>query len=115
MAIHAAMIDRMDREIGRYVAALEQAGLLENTLICFASDNGASAKSWCGMVAMTPTHLREVQPAICALVRDFPVRPIHPFVAIKRGYMKAESVPLWLFTGPAAFQEKASCERLPPT
>lgn len=44
MAIHAAMIDRMDREIGRYVAALEQAGLLENTLICFASDNGASAE-----------------------------------------------------------------------
>ncbi|MEY3172509.1 MAG: hypothetical protein RLZZ436_422 [Planctomycetota bacterium] len=44
MAIHAAMIDRMDQEIGRYVAALREAGLLDNTLICFASDNGASAE-----------------------------------------------------------------------
>jgi arylsulfatase len=44
MSIHAAMVDRMDQEIGRYVAALREAGLLENTLICFASDNGASAE-----------------------------------------------------------------------
>ena len=44
MAVHAAMIDRMDQEIGRYLQALEQAGQRENTLIFFASDNGASAE-----------------------------------------------------------------------
>jgi arylsulfatase A-like enzyme len=44
MAIHAAMIDRMDREIGRLVAQLKAMGVFENTLICFASDNGASAE-----------------------------------------------------------------------
>lgn len=44
MAIHAAMVDRMDQEIGRYLAALRQHGQLDNTLICFASDNGASAE-----------------------------------------------------------------------
>ncbi|MEY3459341.1 MAG: hypothetical protein RL215_2498 [Planctomycetota bacterium] len=44
MAIHAAMIDRMDQEIGRYLTALREANLLDNTLICFASDNGASAE-----------------------------------------------------------------------
>jgi arylsulfatase A-like enzyme len=44
MAIHAAMVDRMDREIGRYLAALKAAGQFDNTLICFASDNGASAE-----------------------------------------------------------------------
>ncbi|MEY2724858.1 MAG: hypothetical protein RLZZ458_725 [Planctomycetota bacterium] len=44
MAIHAAMVDRMDQEIGRYVKALREQGQLENTLICFASDNGASAE-----------------------------------------------------------------------
>ena len=44
MAIHAAMIDRMDREIGRVLAQLEAMGTLENTLIFFASDNGASAE-----------------------------------------------------------------------
>ncbi|MFM8726853.1 MAG: sulfatase-like hydrolase/transferase, partial [Planctomycetaceae bacterium] len=41
MAIHAAMIDRMDQEIGRYLQALQQTGQRENTLIFFASDNGA--------------------------------------------------------------------------
>lgn len=44
MAIHAAMIDRMDQEIGRVLAQLKSMGAYENTLICFASDNGASAE-----------------------------------------------------------------------
>jgi arylsulfatase len=44
MAIHAAMVDRMDREIGRVIAQLKAMGEFENTLICFASDNGASAE-----------------------------------------------------------------------
>lgn len=44
MAIHAAMIDRMDREIGRVIAQLKAMSAFDNTLICFASDNGASAE-----------------------------------------------------------------------
>ena len=44
MAIHAAMVDRMDLEIGRVVAQLKAMGALENTLILFCSDNGASAE-----------------------------------------------------------------------
>lgn len=44
MAIHAAMVDRMDREIGRVLAQLREMGALENTLILFLSDNGASAE-----------------------------------------------------------------------
>jgi arylsulfatase A-like enzyme len=44
MAIHAAMIEMMDRAVGRIVATLEQAGQLENTLILFLSDNGGSAE-----------------------------------------------------------------------
>jgi len=44
MAIHAAMVEAMDHEIGRIVARLEAAGRLANTLILFASDNGASAE-----------------------------------------------------------------------
>jgi arylsulfatase len=42
MAVHAAMIDRMDQGIGRVIAALRQTGRLDNTLILFLSDNGAS-------------------------------------------------------------------------
>jgi arylsulfatase len=44
MAIHAAMVDRMDQEIGRILAQLKAMGAYENTLIFFASDNGASAE-----------------------------------------------------------------------
>jgi arylsulfatase len=44
MAVHAAMIDRMDQEIGRVIAQLKAMEAYENTLILFASDNGASAE-----------------------------------------------------------------------
>ena len=44
MAVHAAMVDRMDREIGRVLAQLRAMGALENTLVLFLSDNGASAE-----------------------------------------------------------------------
>lgn len=44
MAIHAAMVESMDREVGRIVTQLETMRALENTLILFASDNGASAE-----------------------------------------------------------------------
>jgi arylsulfatase A-like enzyme len=44
MAIHAAMVDRMDREIGRILDQLKAMNAFDNTLILFASDNGASAE-----------------------------------------------------------------------
>lgn len=44
MAIHAAMIDRMDQEIGRVIEQLVAMKSLDNTLIFFLSDNGASAE-----------------------------------------------------------------------
>ncbi|MCA9060637.1 MAG: arylsulfatase [Planctomycetaceae bacterium] len=44
MAIHAAMIDRMDQEIGRVLQQLEQMNALDNTVVFFLSDNGASAE-----------------------------------------------------------------------
>jgi arylsulfatase len=44
MAVHAAMVDRMDQEIGRVLAQLKSMGALENTVIFFLSDNGASAE-----------------------------------------------------------------------
>ena len=44
MAIHAAMVTRMDREIGRYMDALKALGYFENTIVLFCSDNGASTE-----------------------------------------------------------------------
>ena len=42
MAVHAAMIDRMDQGLGRVIETLRETGELDNTLILFLSDNGAS-------------------------------------------------------------------------
>lgn len=45
MATYAAMIDRMDRNIGRLLGKLEETGSADNTLILFLSDNGACPDS----------------------------------------------------------------------
>lgn len=42
MAVHAAMVDRMDQGIGQLIEALRKNGQLDNTLILFMSDNGCS-------------------------------------------------------------------------
>ena len=44
MAVHAAMVDRMDREIGRVIEQLRTMKALDNTIVMFLSDNGASAE-----------------------------------------------------------------------
>lgn len=44
MAIHAAMIDRMDQEIGRILDQLKAMNAYDNTVVMFLSDNGASAE-----------------------------------------------------------------------
>ncbi len=41
MAAYAALVDRVDQEVGRLVADLEAHGELDNTLVLFVSDNGA--------------------------------------------------------------------------
>lgn len=53
MEVYAAQIDRMDQGIGDVVAALEETGRLDNTLILFLADNGGCAEvltdRWTGL------------------------------------------------------------------
>lgn len=44
MAAYAAMVERMDANVGRLVASLREHGELDNTLLLFLSDNGACAE-----------------------------------------------------------------------
>ncbi len=44
MAIYAAMVDRMDQNIGRLVETLTRLGELDNTLLFFLADNGGCAE-----------------------------------------------------------------------
>lgn len=46
MEIYAAMIDQMDTEIGRLLAHLKTAGVYDNTLVLFMSDNGPEPKDY---------------------------------------------------------------------
>lgn len=41
MEIYAAMVDRLDQNVGRVVEALRASGQLDNTVIVFLADNGA--------------------------------------------------------------------------
>jgi arylsulfatase A-like enzyme len=43
MAIHAAMVHRMDRDIGRVLDQIRSMSAMDNTVILFLSDNGADA------------------------------------------------------------------------
>jgi arylsulfatase len=45
MEVYAAMIDNMDRGIGRIVEALKKTGRLDNTLLLYLQDNGACAET----------------------------------------------------------------------
>ncbi len=46
MEVYAAMIDNMDRGIGRIVAEFRRQGTLDNTLIFYLQDNGACAEGF---------------------------------------------------------------------
>ncbi|WP_299556360.1 arylsulfatase [Seonamhaeicola sp.] len=59
MAIYAAMIDRMDQNIGRLVDHLKVKGLYDNTIIMFLNDNGACAEG--GMLGWGKPELLETK------------------------------------------------------
>ena len=43
---YAAMVHRLDRDVGRITALIDELGLAENTLIVFSSDNGGHSTVW---------------------------------------------------------------------
>jgi arylsulfatase len=59
MALYAAIIDRMDQNIGRVVKKLKDAGRLDNALILFMVDNGVpgtGVHDWRGLFAKSGKH-----------------------------------------------------------
>jgi arylsulfatase len=62
MAVYAAMIDRMDRGVGRVMEALKKTGQEEDTLVMFLSDNGACAEPYMRNAANAPNHAAQLLP-----------------------------------------------------
>ena len=85
MAVHAAMVYRLDKEIGKLIAALEKNGQLENTLILFLSDNGASSE-YCQNYEPgendRPAELRNGDPIIYPRNKDVLPGPENTFAGI---------------------------------
>ena len=58
MEVYAAMVDSMDQGIGRILKTLDEAGVKDNTLVMFLSDNGGDASVLRGKVTdpQSPYH-----------------------------------------------------------
>jgi arylsulfatase len=84
MEIYAAMVDRLDKAVGRVVADLKSSGDYENTVIVFLSDNGAEARD--------PPQRANVQaPSFESL------GTANSYVNYGAGWAQAGSVPFWRF------------------
>ncbi len=55
MAIYAAMVDRLDQNVGRLVSTLKELGVLDDTLILFIADNGGCAEG--GLMGGSPDEM----------------------------------------------------------
>ena len=89
MAIHAAMIDRMDIEIGKVLDQIRKMGELNNTLVFFLSDNGCSAEIMYEMTVMTEPPRRDQPRPICAWDPDGQPSAIRRFDGTRPGRMRA--------------------------
>jgi arylsulfatase A-like enzyme len=53
LPVYAAMVEAMDEAVGKVLAALEEAGVADNTIILFTSDNGGLST---GDIAISPAE-----------------------------------------------------------
>ena len=73
MEVYAAMIDRMDRGIGRILAELKRQGQLDNTLLFFLQDNGGCAElNGRAPTQRNPHQTRPGKPVYAAMAKDDP-------------------------------------------
>jgi len=67
MEVYAAMVESLDRGIGRIVDSLEETGQLDNTLICYLQDNGGCAET---MGRGKPGPARAASPPLPPMAAD---------------------------------------------
>jgi arylsulfatase A-like enzyme len=100
MELYAGLVDNIDQNVGRIVAFLKQAGILENTVIILSSDNGASAV---GGLEGTPnfTDQREGLPVnherALQLARDDLLGLDETMAAYPTGWAQVSNTPFYYF------------------
>lgn len=85
MEVYAAMIDRLDQNIGRLISMLEDDGLLDNTLVVFLSDNGASDEDPIGRGLNDPTVPIGQRGSYVGYLRPWAMVSNTPFRGFKAG------------------------------
>ncbi|QJW89479.1 arylsulfatase [Spirosoma taeanense] len=95
MAVHAAMIDRMDQGIGRMISTLRETGQLDNTLIVFLSDNGASPENCAayGPGFDRPNETRDGRPIVYDLKKQVMPGPQTSFASIGQRWANVANTP----------------------
>jgi arylsulfatase len=92
MEIYAAMIDRLDQNVGRVIAELKHSGQYDNTVIIFLADNGAEGMDF------TDTPLPTVAKSIAAADNSLANRGnANSYLAIGPGWAQAATAPSWLY------------------
>ena len=65
MEVYAAQLDKLDQNVGKILSKLRQLGILENTIVCFMSDNGGNFEE---MGRRVPGHAKN--PSIPDATKD---------------------------------------------
>jgi arylsulfatase A-like enzyme len=105
MQVYAAQVERMDRGIGRIVAALEAASALDDTIVVFLSDNGASPEE----LPLVPVErfrlrtdilrerTRDGAPVAIGNDPDLPAGPESTFQSYGRAWANLSNTPFRLY------------------
>jgi arylsulfatase A-like enzyme len=94
MEIYAAMVDRMDRNVGRVVEALRASGELDNTVIVFLADNGAEA------LDVETTGAEMLAARLKGADNSFANRgTASSYITYGAGWAQAATAPSWLTKG----------------
>lgn len=92
MEIYAAMVDRMDRNIGLVIDHLRSIGELDNTVILFMADNGAEGMDF------ARSELPSVKQRLANSDNSFASRgTAASYVAYGPGWAQAATAPSWLY------------------
>ena len=86
--IHAAMVSELDRAIGRLLADFERRGMLDNTLVLFASDNGGSVRA-----AFPKPLTRAIDSMVWLFGRPLPIAGLE-FLAANVNDGRSDNAPL---------------------
>lgn len=92
MEIYAAMVDRLDQNVGRIVEELRRSGKLENTVILFLSDNGPEGMAYDD--AELPTIKKRYDEADNRLDN---LGAANSYAGYGPGWASASAAPSWLY------------------